>query len=40
MSKPTFNVGVIALMNRALPKWQFHRQTLNSLPVRHETWAY
>ena len=30
----------VALMNRFIPKWQFHRQTLNRLPVRHETWSY
>jgi len=23
-----------------LPQWQFHRQVLNRLPVRQETWSY
>jgi predicted metal-dependent hydrolase len=38
--EPTHNARFISLMNQALPKWQFHRQILNSLPVRHETWGY
>ena len=28
----------VALMDRFLPKWRLRRETLNSLPVRHETW--
>ena len=27
-------------MDRFMPKWQFHRQVLNRLPVRRETWSY
>ena len=30
----------IALMNRYLPRWQFFRQKLNQIPVRHEDWDY
>jgi len=30
----------IQLMNQHMPKWQSHQQLLNSLPVRHESWAY
>ena len=38
--EPTHNSHFIALMDRFMPKWQFQRQTLNRLPVRHETWGY
>ena len=38
--EPTHNVRFVALMDRFLPKWQFHRQVLNRLPVRRETWDY
>ena len=37
---PTHNSRFIALMDRFMPKWQFQRQELNRLPVRHETWGY
>ena len=30
----------IALMDRFMPKWQFYREALNRLPVRHERWGY
>ena len=30
----------VALMDRFMPKWQFHRQVLNRLPVRREKWSY
>jgi hypothetical protein len=23
-----------------MPKWQSHRETLNRLPIRHESWGY
>jgi Predicted metal-dependent hydrolase len=36
----THNARFVALMDRLMPKWQFHRQTLNRLPVRQETWNY
>jgi predicted metal-dependent hydrolase len=38
--EPTHNARFIALMDRFLPKWQLHRQILNRLPVRQETWSY
>ncbi len=38
--EPTHNTRFIALMDHFMPNWQFHRQTLNRLPVRHETWHY
>src|SRR5882762_8783359 len=38
--EPTHNACFIALMDRFMPKWQFHRQVLNRLPVRRETWSY
>lgn len=30
----------IALMERFMPRWQFVRQKLNRLPVRHADWIY
>ena len=38
--EPTHNARYIALMDRFLPKWQFCRDILNHLPVRHERWDY
>lgn len=38
--EPTHNACFIALMNHFLPKWEFHRQILNRLPVRQENWRY
>ena len=38
--EPTHNSRFIALMDHFMPNWQFYRQTLNRLPVRHETWHY
>jgi predicted metal-dependent hydrolase len=38
--EPTHNSRFIALMDQFMPKWQFQRQELNRLPVRHETWGY
>jgi len=38
--EPTHNSRFIALMDQYMPKWQFYRQELNRLPVRHETWGY
>ena len=31
--EPTHNARFVALMDRFMPTWQFHRQTLNRLPV-------
>jgi predicted metal-dependent hydrolase len=38
--EPTHNARFVALMDHFLPQWQFHRQALNRLPVRQETWSY
>jgi predicted metal-dependent hydrolase len=38
--EPTHNSRFVALMDEFMPKWQFHRQVLNRLPVRRETWSY
>lgn len=38
--EPTHNARFVALMDRFMPKWQFHRQVLNRLPVRQERWSY
>jgi predicted metal-dependent hydrolase len=38
--EPTHNARFQALMDRHLPNWHSHRDTLNRLPVRHEKWAY
>jgi predicted metal-dependent hydrolase len=38
--EPTHNERFMALMDQFMPKWQFHRDTLNSLPVQHESWDY
>ncbi len=36
----THNGRFIALMDSFVPKWQFYRDQLNRLPVRHEDWTY
>lgn len=38
--EPTHNARFVALMDRHLPRWRFHRETLNRLPVREERWTY
>ena len=38
--EPTHNTRFVALMDRFMPTWQFHRQVLNRLPVRQEKWSY
>jgi predicted metal-dependent hydrolase len=38
--EPTHNHRFVALMDKFMPKWQFHRDNLNRLPVRHESWGY
>jgi len=40
LREPTHNPRFVALMDRFMPKWQFYRQALNRLPVRHENWGY
>jgi len=38
--EPSHNARFIGLMNRFMPKWQYYRDNLNRLPVRHERWGY
>lgn len=38
--EPTHNARFQSLMDQHLPQWRSHRDTLNRLPVRHESWAY
>lgn len=38
--EPTHNQRFVALMDQFMPKWRFHREELNRLPVRHESWGY
>jgi len=40
MLEPTHNAHFAALMDQLLPSWQFYRQELNRLPVRHADWDY
>jgi predicted metal-dependent hydrolase len=34
------NQRFLALMDQFMPKWKFYRDTLNRLPVRHDSWDY
>ena len=38
--EPTHNARFVALMDRFMPKWEFHREMLNRLPVRRDDWSY
>ncbi len=38
--EPSHNARFVALMDRFMPNWQFRRQQLNRLPLRHEDWKY
>jgi len=38
--EPTHNARFVALMDQLMPRWQFLRQRLNRLPVRHADWDY
>ena len=38
--EPAHNSRFIVWMDQFMPKWQFQREELNRLPVRHETWGY
>lgn len=38
--EPTHNARFVALMDQYLPKWQYYRQRLNRLPIRHADWGY
>ena len=38
--EPTHNARFVALMDQFMPRWKSHRDVLNRLPVRQETWGY
>jgi predicted metal-dependent hydrolase len=38
--EPTHNSRFVALMDQFLPNWKERQQTLNRLPLRHDTWVY
>ena len=38
--EPSHNARFVSLMDQHMPKWRFHQDTLNRLPVRHESWSY
>ncbi|MGH8560149.1 MAG: M48 family metallopeptidase [Methylococcales bacterium] len=38
--EPTQNARFLALLERQLPQWQFHRHQLNRLPLSHADWSY
>jgi len=38
--EPTHNIRFTSLLDHLMPKWQHFRDTLNGLPVRHESWSY
>jgi len=38
--EPSHNSRFIALMDLFMPTWRFHREVLNRLPLRHESWGY
>jgi predicted metal-dependent hydrolase len=38
--EPTHNAHFVALMGQFMSRWQFFRQRLNRLPVRHAEWDY
>lgn len=38
--EPTHNQRFVALIDQFMSKWRFHREELNRLPVRHDTWSY
>lgn len=38
--EPSHNARFVALMDQHMPKWRSHQDTLNRLPVRHESWSY
>jgi predicted metal-dependent hydrolase len=38
--EPTHNARFRAVMDKHMPRWQFYRDLLNSLPLRQEHWEY
>jgi predicted metal-dependent hydrolase len=37
--EPSHNFRFISIMDKLMPKWQFDRQQLNALPIRHQPWT-
>jgi len=38
--EPRHNTRFISLMDQYIPKWQFIKEVLNQLPLKHERWEY
>jgi predicted metal-dependent hydrolase len=38
--EPIHNDRFVSLMNQFMPKWQYFKETLNQLPLKHESWEY
>ena len=38
--EPSHNARFVSVMNLFMPKWEYFREELNNLPVRHENWDY
>ena len=38
--EPTHNPRFVSTMDRFMPEWRYHREVLNRLPVRRESWSY
>ncbi len=38
--EPTHNAHFVALLDRFMPNWHYHRDQLNRFPVSHEDWEY
>src|SRR5437867_2662588 len=38
--EPRHNARFTRLLDHVMPQWRHYRETLNSLPVRHERWSY
>lgn len=40
MLEKSHNHRFVSLMDHYLPKWRYYRDTLNTLPIKHENWDY
>jgi len=38
--EPTHNARFTDILERFMPQWRHHQESLNRLPVRHERWEY
>jgi len=38
--EPIHNDRFMSLMNQFMPKWQYFKEMLNQLPLKHESWEY